>query len=206
MSTAELNKALAKVQGELPEIKKTEKANAGQYSYTYAGLPDILNKTLPVLSQYGLSWSACPTLNSDGTFVLAYSLRHESGEEISGEYPLPTDGTPQQMGSAQTYARRYSFCAVVGIAPDDDDDGKAAEGATYSRPKPRQQPPARTVNLKPEIDSKLDAGEKSLLREQWTTEFNYPSTAVPLDREEEARTLIDSFVGVSVFKAEQDES
>jgi hypothetical protein len=62
-------------------------------------------------------------------FVLAYRLGHVDGGEICGFYPLGT-GTPQQLGSAITYARRYCLCAVTGVAPGgEDDDGAQAERA-----------------------------------------------------------------------------
>jgi hypothetical protein len=42
--------------------------------------------------------------------------------------------TPQQMGSAITYARRYALMAVTGVFPsNEDDDGKAASGAPAYR-------------------------------------------------------------------------
>jgi hypothetical protein len=59
---------------------------------------------------------------SGDRFVLAYKLLHVSGESVAGEYPLPTGGTPQALGSAITYGRRYALCAVTGLAPEDDDD------------------------------------------------------------------------------------
>jgi hypothetical protein len=47
---------------------------------------------------------------------------------IQGRYPIqPVKNDPQGLGSAITYARRYSLMAIVGIAPDDD-DGEAAMG------------------------------------------------------------------------------
>jgi hypothetical protein len=39
---------------------------------------------------------------------------------------LPATARPQEMGSALTYARRYSLSALVGIAADEDDDANAA--------------------------------------------------------------------------------
>jgi predicted metal-dependent hydrolase len=35
-------------------------------------------------------------------------------------------GKPQEIGSALTYARRYSLSALLGIAADEDDDANAA--------------------------------------------------------------------------------
>jgi hypothetical protein len=36
-------------------------------------------------------------------------------------------GKPQEIGSALTYARRYSLSALIGIAADEDDDANAAQ-------------------------------------------------------------------------------
>lgn len=128
--TASLGAALATLQTRLPQIRKGETAKVetakGSYSYTYAGLAQISAQILPLLGGLGLSFIAKPTF-LEGRFVLAYSLLHVSGEREDGQYPLPTSGTPQAIGSAITYGRRYCLCAVTGIAPEDDDDASAAE-------------------------------------------------------------------------------
>lgn len=134
--------ALAAFQSAIPHIGKDQKANAGQYAYSYAGLEDIAPKTLAALAQQGLSWTAKPDL-VDGAFVLVSSLLHTAGHRESGTYPLPdpSKANPQQIGSAITYARRYSFCALTGITPGgDDDDGARALDARSAAP---QQPRAR---------------------------------------------------------------
>ncbi len=41
--------------------------------------------------------------------------------------------TPQEVGSAATYARRYTLAALVGIVIDDDDDG--AKASAPAKPK-----------------------------------------------------------------------
>lgn len=122
--------ALAAFQAELPRVGKDHLASVrsdkGDYTYNYADLADVSHEALPKLAEHGLSFSAKPTLDDTGRFVLLYALRHVSGETDSGTYPLPTNGTAQQIGSAITYARRYCLCSVTGIAPDQDDDGQAA--------------------------------------------------------------------------------
>jgi hypothetical protein len=59
--------------------------------------------------------------------------------------PPPTRGTPQQIGSALTYARRYILCAVTGVAPGgEDDDGKAAQQEVHmDRARTAPRPPSR---------------------------------------------------------------
>lgn len=121
--------ALAALQAELPTLGKgntaTVRGDKGSYTYRYADLADVSKAIMPLLAKQGLSFSAKPTLDEHGRFGLVYTLRHTSGESDSGVYPLPS-GKPQEMGSAITYARRYALCAVTGIAPDQDDDGHAA--------------------------------------------------------------------------------
>lgn len=125
--TDTLASALAAFQAELPTLGKTNTANTGTYSYRYADLADVSKVVLPLLAKHGLSFSAKPTIDESGRFVLAYVLRHAGGGEDAGVYPLPGNATPQQVGSAITYARRYVLQSMTGIAPDEDDDGKAAQ-------------------------------------------------------------------------------
>lgn len=131
-----LTAALAAFQADLPKVGKG--SINPHFKSRYAALEDIVNIVLPKLAAYGLAWVTMPTKRDDGEFVLRYELRHDNGDVLSGDYPL-SGGNAQQRGSEITYARRYTLCAVVGIAPDDDDDGNAA-----SQPRQAQKPPAPT--------------------------------------------------------------
>src|SRR5215472_12879305 len=125
---ASLAAALIQLQSRLPRITKDTEGQIQSRTYKYANLASIHDAILPLLGECGLAWITMPTL-FDGGFVLHYRLIHAvSGTEEDGWYPLPAGGTPQQVGSAITYARRYTLTAVLGIAPaEDDDDGAAAE-------------------------------------------------------------------------------
>lgn len=125
--TPNLNGALAAFQAELPRVTKGATGQVGnKRDYKYADLADVTEVALPLLAKQGLSFTAIPDVR-DGMFGLRCVLRHSSGEEDSGFYPLPGLGTaPQQVGSAITYARRYALCAATGIAPDGDDDDAAS--------------------------------------------------------------------------------
>ena len=118
--------ALAAFQAELPVVEqgstaKVQTQKGPGYSFKYADLADVSARVLPVLGRHGLAWMTRPTM-SDGAFILIYELRHESGEVVDGVYPLPGPNTPaQQMGGAITYARRYTLCAVTGVAPGGDE-------------------------------------------------------------------------------------
>jgi hypothetical protein len=130
---ANLDEAMAVFQANLPSITKDEKATVksdkGNYSYGYAGLDTVSEKVLRELGKLGVSWRCRPTIDESGKFVLAYRLKHITEGEETGSWPLQ-GGTPQQIGSAITYARRYALMAVTGVFPsNEDDDGAAASGA-----------------------------------------------------------------------------
>jgi hypothetical protein len=120
-----LSEALSALQAQLPRVAKTADAQYGKY----ADLTMVSEAILPLLASLGLSFTCCPTYDDSDRFVLSYRLAHVTDTGfIGGRYPLPAGGTPQQIGSAITYARRYALCAVTGLAPGgDDDDAQAAE-------------------------------------------------------------------------------
>lgn len=151
---ANLTSALASVQAQLPKVTKgqtvkVDMKGGGSYTYRYADLADISEAVLPLLGSHGLAFTACPTVNEAGAFVLVYRLRHTSGETVGGEYPLATQGGPQAQGSLISYARRYTLCAVTGVAPEDD-DGQAAQQAAEQQQRP-------TVDLSPLEDAIAEA-------------------------------------------------
>lgn len=162
---ASLAEALAAFQAEIPTVRKGNtadvKSDRGSYSYSYADLSDITEKAMPLLGKHGLSFTAKPTFVADLGFVLVYELRHDSGDFDGGTYPLPNPSTPaQQMGSAITYARRYTLCSVTGIAPGgDDDDAGAIQQLQYGPPQPRQQqqPPQQRPTSVPARDWAAEA-------------------------------------------------
>jgi hypothetical protein len=154
---ASLAAALALLQTQLPPIAKTSKAQYGNY----ADLADVSKDLLPVMGNLGLSFSARPTWvqRDDGSreFVLAYKLRHVSGESDEGEYPLVAADKQvnhQQLGGAITYGRRYALCAITGAVADDDDDGQQAAaagpvGQKRAARQPRETPPIRPLDELP---------------------------------------------------------
>jgi hypothetical protein len=55
---------------------------------------------------------------------------HSSGQWVQSELSIPlSKADAQAYGSANTYARRYSLAAAVGICPDDDDGNAASSRA-----------------------------------------------------------------------------
>jgi ERF superfamily len=176
-----LAEALAQLQARLPRVAKTADAQYGKY----ADLTMVSEALLPLLAGLGMSWSCRPTME-DGQFVLAYHLTHISGDENSGYYPLPAGGTPQQIGSAITYARRYALCAVTGCAPGGDDDEASAAEREHLRRAVTAEEKARAKT------SHLQAGTSRMARAQ---EEDPWAQDAPVDHERAAgmrQTLADA--------------
>jgi hypothetical protein len=126
--------AILAVQGEVGTLFKDKVAtvptkSGGQYQYRYIALDAIVEQVGPILNKHGLIWMTFPTGMGAEAPSLRYVLQHAAtGEEVSGVMPLMLgpNQTPQGMGSALTYARRYSLCAVLNLVADDDDDAQAS--------------------------------------------------------------------------------
>ena len=135
---SELAAALVKVQAELKPIVRNAEGQVGNKKRKYADLAAVSAVVLPLLAKHGLAFTAWPTRDDGGQFILAYSLLHADGEERTGTYPLPASGNSQQIGGVITYARRYALCAVTGAAPEgEDDDAAGAQEITMDRPRTR---------------------------------------------------------------------
>lgn len=126
-STPKLAEALAKAQGAFQTASK-DKTNP-HFGSKYADLASIMEACRGPLSENGLSF--VQVLNNDDKGVLVVTrLMHVSGEFIESPCWLPVaQKTPQGYGSAITYARRYGFATLIGIASEVDDDGNAANGS-----------------------------------------------------------------------------
>jgi len=140
--------ALLAVQKDAPTLPKDKTARVqtktgGSYQYSYTDLATVVEKIVPALAENGLVWTTLPGGTHDQP-TLSYRLTHaETGESLDGTMPLLMDGKTdaQALGSALTYARRYSLCAVLNLVTDEDDDGTAASTQRTKPAKPAKQPP-----------------------------------------------------------------
>jgi len=130
----ELATALAKAQGEVTGALK-DSANPF-FKSKYADLAACWDACRAPLSANGLAIIQSPEVNAEG-LTLTTLLTHSTGQWIKNVFRIvPKDDTPQGVGSALTYARRYALTALVGIAQVDD-DGNAASGrqnGAYAEP------------------------------------------------------------------------
>lgn len=97
----------------------------------------------------GISWFQ-NVVNTDKGVGVQTIIVHTSGQYIVfGPLSVPADKqNAQGLGSAETYARRYSLCAVFGIVADPDEDGN--EASNYRQTSNRQQSSRRPAqNIRP---------------------------------------------------------
>jgi hypothetical protein len=167
----DLAKSLVAAQGEFPSIRKTEEGkikgttktgSSYEYSYSYADLASVVETVQPILVKHGLAVSQFVTHEGDQSLLQTYLL-HESGQFITHAMPLLlAKQDAQGQGSAITYARRYSYMAVLGLVADEDDDGRAASHQAAQKPASAPHKPAAVPA--PEPVNKTDFGKPGLIR------------------------------------------
>jgi hypothetical protein len=154
----ELVTALAKAQAEMQNAPYNQTNPA--FKSKYADLASIRDATIPSLTKHGLSLFQMTKLNGEG-MSLVTRLAHSSGQWIESTYPLPIADRPHVMGSAITYARRYSWAAICGIAAEADDDGnEAQEGSKNGKSLPAL--PARKSSAAAKRDGDWPAFKSAL--------------------------------------------
>ena len=207
-----LAEALAKAQGSMSAAAMDGKANYGKYA-TLASVWDAARKPL---ADNGLAVTQATDMTAD-SMVLVTTLMHSSGEWIGGVYPIrPAQNTPQGMGSAITYARRYSLSALLGLTADDDDDGNAASGQQSAarqveqrqangNGKPQQAPAPQNGHGDNDADKPSEKQQKALhakgmdyygSKEVWTLKRAELVKAVTKGRSESASDLTKAEIKV----------
>jgi hypothetical protein len=108
----------------------------------FADLEEVIDATQPALDACGLAVVQFPCSSAQGVGVETL-VSHTSGQWMRGRYELPlAKSSPQDGGSAITYARRYALLAALGIAAEDD-DAETAQGRGKSKPEAK---PVRSLD------------------------------------------------------------
>ena len=141
--------ALVAAQADIGPLVPTETVSFGDAkggrTYQYIDLASLREIVRPVLHKHGLGLVQTFGQANGDAVVVHTTLLHSSGEWLRTSLTMPygRGSGPQAVGSAITYARRYSVCAMLGLAADRDDDGKAAQDATQGHA--RGQGPTQTA-------------------------------------------------------------
>jgi ERF superfamily protein len=192
-SVAALASALAKAQAELVNPEKSLTATiriagsgAAERTFRYAPLSSGLDIVRKTLGQHEIATVQTTTIDqASGILNLTTMLAHASGEWIASDWPvcpIAEMASPQRMGAALTYARRYALFTLVGIAGEDDLDapdittcGPAAHHDLDLRQDRFAAPSHQSGNgrlrgAKINTAAVLDAGQSAALRDKLLAE------------------------------------
>lgn len=131
----EICKALAAFHSEVGRI--TKDGTNPYLKNRYATIDQIIEEIRPILASKGLFILQTPSNDESGEIKMTTRIFHESGQWIESP-PLTLKAQkndPQAIGSAVTYARRYSLTSFLSLNTGEDDDGHQA---SMSR-EPQQQ-------------------------------------------------------------------
>ena len=144
---SELAKALLAFQKEAPELHKDSTAvvktkTGGEYRYKYMSFDQAMAAIRPVLNKHGLVISQQIQIK-EGHRALETFLTHaeDSSSWWTSTVLLPDTDDMQALGSAITYARRYSLISMLGLVADEDDDGAKSQRRTQEVAKPDTKTP-----------------------------------------------------------------
>lgn len=140
-----LAKALLKVQSELRGVVKD--STNPHFKNRYASLEGVIDTIKPVLQKNGIVFLQAPGAFENGAAQITTTFIHaESGEQFSSTIGLPVaKQDPQGIGSAITYACRYSLMAMLGLPPVDDD---AEDASKETKPHILAEPKATAAQNK----------------------------------------------------------
>lgn len=163
-------------------VTRDARANYGRY----ATLAAVMEAISPALAANGLALVQEAELGN-GEVTVAAALVHESGETIEFApltMPLGSQRTPQAVGSAMTYGRRYQLTALFGLAPDDD-DGQAASKTLQDTQNGRatSQRTAMPANARPSVSTTPTAHVDDAAPLDENGPETLFETAVPTERE-----------------------
>ena len=171
----EIAAALAKAQAAIQNPKK-ESENPN-FKSRYADLATGLDAVRGVLASHAIALMQ-PTYMDGDLMMLETRLVHSSGQWVASTYPVCRfPARQQEVGSALTYARRYSMFALVGIAGDDDDGNEASKSETPAPARktvatPASEPvdPEESKQAREFIVQTMDVCETPADFDQWAKE------------------------------------
>jgi hypothetical protein len=156
--------ALAKAQGEIRSALMDSTADVKTregpgYKFKYADLASVDSACRPALSKNGIAIVQAAENAPDGKGITVRTmLGHTTGQWIAASLTMvPTMTTPQAIGSAITYARRYGLAAICGVVQEDDD------GAEASKPAPGDAARSRSVPKQPPTPAPAGPSKDDLL-------------------------------------------
>lgn len=143
-------KKLFQVRKEVGNITKNQKNPF--YNNNYADLNQIIDHINPILNKYDLL--LLQPLNDNKVFTNIIDIKSE--KQVQSSLDLPNDLSPQKIGSAISYYRRYTLLSLLSLLSEDDDGN-----LTDKRPEINQETLAL---LKSKIKTSPDQKEQLIKR------------------------------------------
>jgi hypothetical protein len=185
----ELVIALSKAQGTLKPAA-FNRVNP-HFKNRYADFTSCMDACRSPLSENGLAiMQYCETI--EGQLRLVTMLAHTSGQWMKSEFPLISNKMDSQgIGSAMTYAKRYSLCGMIGIVADEegDDDGEAAAGRGRNIQKPALAPVQPKSFITPMQLATIKALEEKLDEESYNKLYAWIAKSYPVASFEELSSI-----------------
>ena len=151
--------ALVAAQAEMGPAKKN--AKNPHFRSSYADMASVITASNGPLTSNGIAIVQIPLPSGDHEVRLRTMLVHASGQSIWGTITIPCDKkNAQGHGSALTYARRYSICAMVGLSQEDD-DGNATSAKKPAQDDKKQKMIRALKAAKQEHDASSDTAAAS---------------------------------------------
>lgn len=175
--------ALAKAQPKFGVLVKNKQAviNSAKasYKYKYADLADVFISVREALAENEIAIVQTTSVREQGGYILTTRLLHSSGQSLNSDLVIDRWPDPKQFGIEMSYLRRYSLCALVGIASDDDTDSDGIDpskkGAATKKTEGQAEtpPPSERVGLSEEllnaaIEDIQEADTAETLRQRYT--------------------------------------
>lgn len=136
---------MQKVMRDLGSVKKDSKNP--HYRSSYADLNSHLDAVEPILEKHGLILLQPSGVDELGPYVMSIVVEPTSGQFIRSRMNLIlTKQDMQQMGSAVTYARRYTLGSLLAMKAEDDDGNSASDVGR----KPLVKSPSKPVKAQDE--------------------------------------------------------
>jgi hypothetical protein len=153
------------------------------YKSKYSTLDSVLASVEPALHANGL---VIVQIIEDSHLVTR--LYHTSGQSIESKLPIPVGiSDPQKLGSAITYYRRYSVCALLSVTADEDDDGNNAK---LTKPAINQAQDKIESHKQAVTECMAELGWDKATKEAWSRSISsQPASRWTLQEWEKAATL-----------------
>jgi hypothetical protein len=174
-----------------------------QQNYSFRGIDSVMNAVHGAMVKHGVTvtpevldkeYGSYRTKNGTEmrtvTVTVRYTFYGPRGDSVEvvtlGEASDSADkATNKALSAAMKYALLHTFVVPTTDVVKDDADRTTAERGP------------QTTSLSKYINQQLNKEERAALRKMWKSDFDFATDAVPFEREQDCRTLIDSFVGTS---------